>query len=221
MNAGRAIGAEFLGTALLLLAVTGSGIMGETLAAGNAAVALLGNSLATAAALYVILSLLGPVSGAHLNPVVSLMVAFDGSLSAGRLAGYLLAQFSGAIVGVWAVHLMFGQAVLQVATKPRSSGALLLSELLATLMLLGLVRMAAARGDPKIPAYVALTVLAGYWATASTFFANPAVTVARSLTDTFVGIRPADVLPFVGAQLLALALFVLFVRLLRRRPSQL
>lgn len=216
MNAGRAIGAEFLGTALLLLAITGSGIMGETLAAGNAAVALLANSLATAAALYVILSLLGPVSGAHLNPVVSLMVAFDGSLSAGRLAGYLIAQFSGAIVGVWAVHLMFGQAVLQAATKPRSSGALLLSELLATLMLLGLVRMAAARGDPKIPAYVALTVLAGYWATASTFFANPAVTVARSLTDTFVGIRPADVLPFVGAQLLALALFVLFVRLLRR-----
>lgn len=216
MNAGRAIGAEFLGTALLLLAITGSGIMGESLAAGNVAVALLANSLATAAALYVILSLLGPVSGAHLNPVVSLMVAFDGSLSAGRLAGYLLAQFSGAIVGVWAVHLMFGQAVLQVATKPRFSGALLFSELLATMMLLGLVRMAAARGDPKIPAYVALTVLAGYWATASTFFANPAVTVARSLTDTFVGIRPADVLPFVGVQLFALALVWLLARMLRR-----
>lgn len=216
MNAGRAIGAEFLGTALLLLAITGSGIMGESLAAGNVAVALLANSLATAAALYVILCLLGPVSGAHLNPVVSLMVAFDGSLSACRLAGYLLAQFSGAIVGVWAVHLMFGQAVLQVATKPRFSGALLFSELLATLMLLGLVRMAAARGDPKIPAYVALTVLAGYWATASTFFANPAVTVARSLTDTFVGIRPADVLPFVGVQLFALALVWLLARMLRR-----
>lgn len=216
MNAGRAIGAEFLGTALLLLAITGSGIMGESLAAGNVAVALLANSLATAAALYVILCLLGPVSGAHLNPVVSLMVAFDGSLSSGRLAGYLLAQFSGAIVGVWAVHLMFGQAVLQVATKPRSSGALLLSELLATLMLLGLVRMAAARGDPKIPAYVALTVLAGYWATASTFFANPAVTVARSLTDTFVGIRAADVLPFVGAQSLALGVVWVTTRVLRR-----
>lgn len=216
MNAGRAIGAEFLGTALLLLAITGSGIMGESLAAGNVAVALLANSLATAAALYVILCLLGPVSGAHLNPVVSLMVAFDGSLSSGRLAGYLLAQFSGAIVGVWAVHLMFGQAVLQVATKPRSSGALLLSELFATLMLLGLVRMAAARGDPKIPAYVALTVLAGYWATASTFFANPAVTVARSLTDTFVGIRAADVLPFVGAQSLALGVVWVTTRVLRR-----
>lgn len=216
MSARRAIGAEFFGTALLLLVVTGSGIMGETLAAGNAAVALLGNSLATAAALYVILSLLGPVSGAHLNPVVSLMVAFDGSLSGGRLAGYLLAQFSGAIVGVWATHAMFGQAILQFATKPRSGGALLFSEFLATVMLLMLVRTASARADSRIPAYVALTVLAGYWATASTFFANPAVTVARALTNTFVGIRPADVLPFIGVQLFALALVWLLARVLRR-----
>jgi glycerol uptake facilitator-like aquaporin len=208
--------AEFLGTALLLLAVTGSGIMGESLAAGNVAVALLANSLATAAALYVILSLLGPVSGAHLNPVVSLMEVFAGRLPVGQLLGYLGAQFSGALAGVWAVHLMFGQAVLQVATKPRSGGALLGSEFLATLILLGLVRTAAARGDPRLPAYVALTVLAGYWATASTFFANPAVTVARALTDTFVGIRPADVLPFLGMQCLALALVVILARLFRR-----
>lgn len=208
--------AEFLGTALLLLAITGSGIMGESLAAGNVAVALLANSLATAAALYVILSLLGPVSGAHLNPVVSLMEVFAGRLPAGQLLGYLGAQFSGALAGVWAVHLMFGQAVLQVATKPRSGGALLGSEFLATLILLGLVRTAAARGDPRLPAYVALTVLAGYWATASTFFANPAVTVARALTDTFVGIRPADVLPFLGMQCLALALVVILARLFRR-----
>jgi len=216
VSPGRAIAAEFLGTALLLLAVTGSGIMGETLAGGNAAVALLANSLATAAALYVILSLLGPVSGAHLNPVVSLMEAFDGKLSRGRLLGYLGAQFVGALAGVWAVHLMFGQAVLQVATKPRAGGALLWSEFLATLLLLGLVRMASARGDAKLPAYVALTVLAGYWATASTFFANPAVTVARAWTDTFVGIRPADILPFVGAQSLALVVLVLVARFLRR-----
>jgi glycerol uptake facilitator-like aquaporin len=208
--------AEFLGTALLLLAITGSGIMGESLAAGNVAVALLANSLATAAALYVILSVLGPVSGAHLNPVVSLMEAFAGRLPTGRLIGYLGAQFSGAVAGVWAVHLMFGQTVLQVATKPRSSGALLFSEFLATLILLGLVRTATARGDTRIPAYVALTVLAGYWATASTFFANPAVTVARALTDTFVGIRPADVLPFLGMQCSALALVVILARLFRR-----
>ena len=216
MNAFLTIAAEFLGTALLLLAVTGSGIMGESLAAGNVAVALLANSLATAAALYVILSLLGPVSGAHLNPVVSLMEVFAGRLPTGRLIGYLGAQFSGALAGVWAVHLMFGQAVLQVATKPRSGGALFGSEFLATLILLGLVRTAAARGDPRLPAYVALTVLAGYWATASTFFANPAVTVARALTDTFVGIRPADVLPFLGMQCLALALVVILARLFRR-----
>jgi glycerol uptake facilitator-like aquaporin len=216
VNAFRTIAAEFLGTALLLLAVTGSGIMGESLAAGNVAVALLANSLATAAALYVILSLLGPVSGAHLNPVVSLMEVFAGRLPVGQLLGYLGAQFSGALAGVWAVHLMFGQAVLQVATKPRSGGALLGSEFLATLILLGLVRTAAARGDPRLPAYVALTVLAGYWATASTFFANPAVTVARALTDTFVGIRPADVLPFLGMQCLALALVVILARLFRR-----
>jgi glycerol uptake facilitator-like aquaporin len=216
VSAGRATAAEFLGSALLLLAVTGSGIMGESLAAGNAAVALLANSLATAAALYVILSLLGPVSGAHLNPLVSLMEAFDGKLSPGRLMAYLGAQVGGALAGVWAVHLMFGQMVLQVATKPRAGGALLWSEFLATLLLLGLVRMASARGDVKLPAYVALTVLAGYWATASTFFANPAVTVARAWTDTFVGIRPADVLPFLGAQSLALVVIVLAARFLRR-----
>lgn len=216
MSAFRTMAAEFLGTALLLLAITGSGIMGESLAAGNVAVALLANSLATAAALYVILSVLGPVSGAHLNPVVSLMEAFAGRLPTGRLIGYLGAQFSGAVAGVWAVHLMFGQTVLQVATKPRSSGALLFSEFLATLILLGLVRTATARGDTRIPAYVALTVLAGYWATASTFFANPAVTVARALTDTFVGIRPADVLPFLGMQCSALALVVILARLFRR-----
>ena len=216
MNAGRAWAAEFLGTALLLLAVTGSGIMGETLAGGNVAVALLANSLAAAAALYVILSVLGPVSGAHLNPLVSLMEAFEAKSSPGRLLGYLGAQFTGAIAGVWSAHLMFGQAVLQVATKPRSGGALLWSEFLATLLLLGLVRTASARGDAKTPAYVALTVLAGYWATASTFFANPAVTLARAWTDTFVGIRPADVLPFIGAQLLALALVLAAGRWLRR-----
>ena len=200
----RQLSAEFLGTALLLLAVTGSGIMAETLAAGNAAVALLGNSLATGAALYVILSSLGPVSGAHLNPVVSLMAAYDGSLPAGRLVGYLLAQFCGAVAGVWAVHLMFGQSVLQVSSKTRAGGPQLFSELLATMLLLGLIRLATARGDTR------------YWATASTFFANPAVTAARALTDTFVGIRPADVLPFVGAQLLALGVVCLLVRLLRR-----
>ncbi len=212
----RQLAAEFFGTVLLLLAVAGSGVMGESLAGGNVAVALLANSLATGAALYVIISLFGPVSGAHLNPVVTLMAWMDGACDAPKAGAYLLAQFTGAIVGVWAVHVMFGQAILQASTKPRSSAGLWVSEFLATCVLLMVIRTASARQDAKLPAYVALTVTAGYWATASTFFANPAATVARSLTDTFVGIRPADVLPFVGAQLLALGLVGQILRLLRR-----
>jgi len=212
----RQIAAEFFGTGLLLLAVAGSGVMGDSLAGGNVAVALLANSLATGAALYVIISLFGPVSGAHLNPVVTLMAWVDRAIEARQVFGYLAAQVAGAIAGVWAVHAMFGQAILQVSTKPRSSAGLWVSEFLATCVLLMIIRTASARQDDKLPAYVALTVTAGYWATASTFFANPAATVARSLTDTFVGIRPADVLPFVGAQMLALGLVGQILRLLRR-----
>ena len=212
----RQLSAEFLGTALLLLAVTGSGLMGEFLAGGNVAVALLANSLATGAALYVIISLFGPVSGAYLNPVVTLMAWVDRSIEARQVLGYLAAQVAGAIAGVWAVHAMFGQAILQVSTKPRSSAGLWFSELLATFLLLMLIRTASARQDAKLPAYVALTVTAGYWATSSTFFANPAATLARGLTDTFVGIRPADVGPFLLAQLAALGLVLFVARWLRR-----
>lgn len=206
------IAAEFFGTALLLVAVTGSGVMGESLAGGNMAVALLANSLATGAALYVIISLLGPVSGAHLNPVVTLMAWADRACEARRVWAYLLAQSAGAIAGVWAVHAMFGQPILQLSSKPRSSAGLWLSELLATIVLLLLIRTAAARRDAKLPAYVALTVTAGYWATSSTFFANPAATLARGLTDTFVGIRPADAFSFVVIHFVALGLVALINR---------
>ncbi len=212
----RRIAAEFFGTALLLLAVAGSGVMGESLAGGNVAVALLANSLATGATLYVIISLFGPVSGAHLNPVVTLMTWADGTSEARQVAAYLSAQFTGAIVGVWAVHAMFGQAILQVSAKPRSSAGLWLSELLGTIVLLMLIRVASSRQDAKLPAYVALTVTAGYWATSSTFFVNPAATVARGLTDTFVGIRPADIGPFLLAQWAGLGLVLLISRWLRR-----
>jgi glycerol uptake facilitator-like aquaporin len=212
----RQLAAEFFGTALLLLVVAGSGIMGETLAGGNVAVALLANSLATGAALYVIISLFGPVSGAHLNPVVTLMAWADRAFEARQAFGYLAAQVAGTIAGVWAVHAMFGQAILQVSTKVRSSAGLWFSELLATFLLLMLIRAASSRQDPKLPAYVALTVTAGYWATSSTFFANPAATLARGLTDTFVGIRPADIGPFLLAQLAALGLVLLIARWLRR-----
>jgi glycerol uptake facilitator-like aquaporin len=212
----RQIAAEFFGTGLLLLAVAGSGVMGESLAGGNVAVALLANSLATGAALYVIISLFGPVSGAHLNPVVTLMAWADGASDVRQVIAYLTAQFTGAIAGVWAVHAMFDQAIFQVSAKPRSSVGLWFSELLGTIMLLMLIRTASARQDVKLPAYVALTVTAGYWATASTFFVNPAATVARGFTDTFVGIRPADIGPFLLAQLAALALVLLIARWVRR-----
>lgn len=212
----RQLAAEFFGTALLLLAVAGSGVMGEALAGGNIAIALLANSLVTGAALYVIISLFGPVSGAHLNPVVTLMAWADRVIEARQAFGYLLAQFTGAIAGVWAVHAMFGQAILQASTKPRSSAGLWVSELLSTFLLLMLIRTASSRQDARLPAYVALTVTAGYWATSSTFFANPAATVARGLTDTFVGIRPADIGPFLLAQLAALGLVLLIARWLRR-----
>ena len=212
----RLIAAEFFGTALLLLAVAGSGVMGESLAGGNVAVALLANSLATGAALYVIISLFGPVSGAHLNPVVTLMCWADQKCDFRKVGAYLAAQFTGAVAGVWATHAMFDLPILQLSTKPRSSAGLWFSELLATFLLLMLIRVASSRQDAKLPAYVALTVTAGYWATSSTFFANPAATLARGFTDTFVGIRPADISPFLLAQLAALGLVLLVARWLRR-----
>ena len=215
MSIQRQIAAEFFGTALLLLAVAGSGVMGESLAGGNVAVALLANSLATGAALYVIIGLFGPVSGAHLNPVVTLMAWADDASEARQVVPFVVAQFTGAIVGVWAVHAMFGQAIFQLSAKPRSSVGLWISEFLATVVLLMLIRVASSRQDAKLPAYVALTVTAGYWATSSTFFVNPAATVARAMTDTFVGIRPSDALYFVLVQLAALGLVLLINRCFR------
>ena len=200
--------AEFFGTALLLAIVTGSGIMGETLGLGNAAVALLGNSIATGCGLFVLITLLGPISGAHFNPVVSLMFWRSGSLETQKLLGYLAAQFSGAIAGVWATHFIFGLEILQTSTKPRNGAGIWLSEFLSTLILLCVIRLGIKYANEKIALLVAMTVTAGYWFTSSTFFANPAVTLARSLTNTFVGIAPADVAGFVLAQVAAL-LFVI------------
>ncbi len=195
--------AEFFGTALLLVVVTGSGIMGDNLSAGNAALALLGNSIATGCGLFVLITLLGSVSGAHFNPVVSLMFWRAGVLNGKTLLAYLVAQFSGAIVGVWAAHFIFGLSVLQTSNKPRNGAGIWLSEFLSTLILLLVVRLSIKYANEKVALLVAMTVTAGYWFTSSTFFANPAVTLARSLTNTFVGIAPADVVGFVLAQLVA------------------
>ncbi|MDI1297921.1 MIP/aquaporin family protein [Methylotenera sp.] len=203
---------EFLGTALLLAIVTGSGIMGDTLSSGNAAVALLGNSIATGCGLYVLITLLAPISGAHFNPVVSIMFWREGKLSLSTLFNYVVAQFIGAISGVWLVHMMFTLPLIQISTKPRIGFGLWLSELTATLILLTVIRLGIKYASDKVALLVALTVTAGYWFTSSTFFSNPAVTVARSLTNTFVGIQPADVLVFISAQIAAVLLMLILMK---------
>jgi glycerol uptake facilitator-like aquaporin len=209
----KSYAAEFFGTAFLLAIVAGSGIMGETLSNGNAAVALLGNSIATGAGLYVLVVLLGPISGAHFNPAVSFMFWKLGHLNLKKLLTYWACQFSGAIVGIWVTHLMFGMAILQESTKVRTGLGIWVSELISTLVLLSVIRIGDHGAKDKVPMLVALTVTAGYWFTSSTFFANPAVAVARSFTNTFVGIAPADVLGFLSAELIAaLVMAMLFCR---------
>jgi glycerol uptake facilitator-like aquaporin len=181
--------AEFFGTAFLLAAVVGSGIMGERLAGGNEAIALLANSIATGAGLLAILLTLGPISGAH--------------LPWSKAPVYVGAQFLGALAGVFAAHAMFGLPILELATKSRAGGALMWSEFVAMSGLLGVVLIGSKHRPAAVPAAVAAYIAAAYWFTASTSFANPAVTLARAFTDTFTGIRLADVAGFIGAQLLA------------------
>jgi glycerol uptake facilitator-like aquaporin len=208
---------EFVGTALLLAIVAGSGMMGESLSAGNAAVALLGNSIATGAGLYVLITLLGPISGAHFNPVVSLMFWKLGHLDFKNMIGYWTCQFIGAITGIWITHVMFGLPILQESTKARTGSGIWVSEFISTLVLLSVIRLGDQEAKDRVPMLVALTVTAGYWFTSSTFFANPAVALARSLTNTFVGIAPNDVLGFVVAETLAALVIVgLFCRLKRQ-----
>ncbi len=201
----QSITAEFAGTALLLAIVVGSGIMGETLAGGNAAIALLGNSIATGAGLYVLITVLGPISGAHFNPAVSLTFWRTGELSLGLLAAYVAAQVCGGILGVWLTHAMFDLPLIQFSTKVRSGMPQWISECLATGALLATIHLGQRHARDRVPLLVALIVTAGYWFTASTFFANPAVTIARAFSNTFAGIQPADVAAFIAAQLIACA----------------
>jgi glycerol uptake facilitator-like aquaporin len=175
-------------------------------------VALLGNSIATGCGLYVLITLLAPISGAHFNPLVSLMFWQKGTMNIHRLAGYVVAQIAGAISGVWLTHLLFSLPIIQTSTKPRTGLGIWVSEFVATLILLFVIRLGIKYANEKIAMLVAMTVTAGYWFTSSTFFANPAVALARSLTNTFVGIAPADVLGFVVAQLAAVIIICLLVR---------
>ena len=200
--------AEFLGTAFLLAVIVGSGIMGERLAGGNAALVLFVNSTATGAGLVALILSLGPISGAHFNPLVTLMMCVRGDLPWRLLPGYVFAQFAGAIAGVVATHGMFALPLLETASKARPGFALMWSEVVATLGLLLVIHRVSRAGVPAVAAAVGCYIAAAYWFTSSTSFANPAVTLARSLTDTFTGIRPTDVPGFVVSELLAAGVMV-------------
>ena len=197
----RRLAAEGLGTAFLLATVIGSGIMGDRLAGGNVALALLGNTLPTGAILVVLILIFGPLSGAHFNPAVSVAFALRGELPWQTLAAYVLIQIATAILGVWAAHLMFDLPVLQVSTKLRFGPGQWFAEFVATFGLLLTILGCVARAPAATPYAVGLYITAAYWFTASTSFANPAVTIARSLSDTFAGIAPTGVSGFIIAQL--------------------
>ena len=212
--------AEFTGTLFLLAAVVGSGIMAERLAGGNDALALLANTLATGAALIALILAFGPISGAHLNPAVTLADAWMGGVAWRETPVYVVAQLAGAFAGVVSAHLMFGLPMLMASTHARSGPAQIFSEFVATFGLLSVIWGCVRTRRSAAPFAVGAYIVAAYWFTASTSFANPAVTVARSFTDTFAGIRPADVLPFVGAQVVgAFAATALFRWLLPWRES--
>ncbi|OYX04198.1 MAG: aquaporin family protein [Caulobacter vibrioides] len=217
----RRLVAEALGTALLLAVVVGSGIMGERLSGGNVAIALLGNTLATGAALVVLIWVFGPISGAHFNPAVTLVAALRRELPVALALAYPLAQVLGGIAGVWTAHAMFGEPILQVSTKLRSGGDQAFAEVVATFGLLATILGVSRFRPDSTPLAVGLYITAAYWFTASTSFANPAVTVARSLSDTFAGIAPASAPAFILAQLIgALLAAALFGWLLKTDPSR-
>ena len=193
--------AEALGSFLLFATVIGSGVMAEQLAGGNLAVALLGNTLATAAMLYVLITMLGPISGAEFNPTVSLVMRLRGGHDWPELAARIVVQCSAGVLGVWAAHAMFDLPVLQLSQHLRSGPGQWLGEFVATFGLILTILLTARHRAASVPASVALYIAAAYWFTSSTSFANPAITLARSLSDTFAGIAPASVAGFVAAQL--------------------
>lgn len=201
----RRLVAEGLGTALLLAIVVGSGIMGERLAGGNTAIALLGNTLATGTGLIVLITMFGPLSGAHFNPAVTLVFAARGDVQPRVALAYVAVQIAGAVVGVWAAHMMFGETVLQVSAKLRSGPAQTFSEAIATFGLIASILGTLRFRPHATPFIVGLYITAAYWFTASTSFANPAVTFARSLSDTFAGISPSSAPGFIIAQLIGAA----------------
>lgn len=201
MTLSRRVVAEFVGTAMLLAIVVGSGIMGERLAGGNDAIALLGNTIATGAGLIVLIHMFGPVSGGHFNPAVTLAFLFKREATARAAGLYIAAQLAGAIVGVWAAHAMFAEPILQISGKARDGMSQGFAECVATFGLIGTI-LSTQRHRPEFtPVAVGLYITAAYWFTASTSFANPAVTIARSMSDSFAGIAPHSAPLFIAGQL--------------------
>jgi glycerol uptake facilitator-like aquaporin len=221
MTGARRFVAELLGTALLLAAVVGSGIMGERLSGGNVAIALLANTLATGATLVTLILTFGPISGAHFNPAVTLADASQSGIPWLDVPGYIAAQIAGAMLGVWAAHLMFAEPVLQVSQHMRAGSSQMFSEFVATFGLLSVIWGCGRLRVEAVPFAVGLYITGAYWFTASTSFANPAVTLARSFTNTFAGIRPEDAPGFIAAQLVgAFAATFLFRWLAPSLPKQ-
>ncbi len=220
MNLSRRLAAEALGTFFLLATVVGSGIMGEALSGGNTALALLANSLATGAILAVLILIFGPVSGAHFNPAVTLAFYLKKEISAISGMAYVAVQVIGGIAGVAAAHVMFDLSIVQVSESIRTGWGQWSAEVIAAFGLVGTI-LGCLRWQPAaVPYAVGLFITAGYWFTASTSFANPAVTVARMFTDTFSGVRPIDAGPFVVAQLVGAVLAVLFFAWLLATPAK-
>lgn len=215
MNLPRKLFAEALGTALLLAVVIGSGVMAERLSGGNAGLALLANTLATVGGLYGLIEVFGPVSGAHFNPAVSVVMAWRGELATAALLPYVVAQLSGAVLGAWLAHAMFDMSLLQFSTRIRSGSGQWIAEGVATFgLLLVILRAPAARVSAMVAAYIG----AAYWFTASTSFANPAAVVGRMFSDSFAGIAPASAPGFVIAEFVGAALAVGVHRLLSPAP---
>ena len=210
----RRLAAEGIGSFFLFAAVIGSGIMAENLAGGNVAIALLANTLATGAILFVLIAMLGPVSGAHFNPAVTLVMAGRGDLQWRDAGPYILAQLAGGLLGVWTAHLMFDLPIIQYSLKARTGIGQWSGELVATFGLILTIIGTLKHRPSAVPASVALYITAAYWFTSSTSFANPAITVVRSLTNSFAGIAPADVPLFVAAQLTGALLAALAAPLL-------
>jgi glycerol uptake facilitator-like aquaporin len=217
---GRRIFAEWLGTAFLLAAVVGSGIMAQKLAGGNVALALLCNTIPTGAILVVLILIFGPISGAHFNPAVSVAFALRRELPWSIASGYIAAQIVGAIAGIWAAHLMFELPVWQFSLNSRAGAGQWLAESVATFGLLLTIFGCLARTPAAVPYAVGLYITSAYWFTSSTSFANPAVTIARSLSDTFAGIAPSGVIAFIIAQFVGMLAAVIVGRWLWKSSAR-